>query len=158
DGHDQLQCPAAGCGWAFAGWAGSKQKVRNAPPDFFLPVTESLHQWLHDPGAGKLFGDRDFLPPRALLADEIHLYSHIQGAQIGFTLRRMLARAELNAPAGETRPARPLAIGMSATLGRPEEVWGLLAGRAKVERIAPREPEEMTENPRGREHFYFVQP
>lgn len=153
DGHDRLTCPA--CGWSFAGWAGSKRTVRQHPPDFFLPVTESLHQWLHDPAAGRLFGDRDgFLPPRALVADEVHLYSHIQGAQVGYALRRLLARAELNARFGE---ARPLAVGMSATLGRPAEAWGRLIGRTEVGEIAP-VPAEVSVNPRGREYFYFVQP
>src|SRR5207237_421687 len=126
------------CAWAFDGWAGSKSRVRQRPPDFFLPVAESLSQWQHDPSAGALFGDRpDFVPPRALLADEIHLYSHVQGAQIGYTLRRLLARCELNARPGDPRPARPLAVGMSATLGEPSAVWGQLTGRGDVPEITP---------------------
>ncbi|MFO0822558.1 MAG: DEAD/DEAH box helicase [Gemmataceae bacterium] len=164
DGHDRLTC--SGCTWTFDGWAGSKVRVQNQPPDFFLPVAESLSQWQHDPDAGSLFGDKpDFLPPRALLADEIHLYSHIQGAQIGYTLRRLLARCALNARANDVRPSRPLAVGMSATLGQPSAVWGQLANRSNVPEIAPRrtpgpngESCELIENPRAREHFYFVQP
>jgi hypothetical protein len=118
DGHDRLACPA--CPWAFDGWAGSRSRVQRHPPDFFLPVAESLSQWLHDPSAGSLFGDRpEFLRPRAILADEIHLYSHIQGAQIGYALRRLFARCELNARPGDVRPPRPLAVGMSATFGEP---------------------------------------
>src|SRR5262249_28194135 len=111
------------------------------------------------------FGDRDFLPPRSLLADEIHLYAHIQGAQIGYALRRLLARAELNARPDDVRPARPLAIGMSATLGQPAEVWKKLTGATAVLAIAPDSAAplaggapELTENPRGREYFYFIQP
>ena len=30
-----------------------------------------------------------FAAPRAVLADEIHLYTHIHGAQVGMALRRL---------------------------------------------------------------------
>src|SRR5262249_16088696 len=112
DGADLLACTK--CNWRDAGWIGSKAKLRQTPPDLFFRTTDSLHQWLHDARYGSLFGDDPaFTPPRAILADEIHLYSHIHGAQVGLTLRRLTARAELNARGVR----RVLAIGMSATLG-----------------------------------------
>ena len=50
------------------------------PPALFLPTADSLHQWLHDPRYGRFLAMiLDFAPPRALLADEIRLYSHIHG-------------------------------------------------------------------------------
>jgi len=151
DGADRLDCA---CGWGYAGWVGTKAGMRARPPHFFLPVTESLHQWQQDSQYGALFGDRtEFAPPRAVLADEIHLYTHIHGSQVGYALRRFLARAALNAD--HAPPA--LAIGMSATLGRPASVWGALTGRAQVVEIRP-EPDEREPNPRAREYFYFVQP
>ncbi len=150
-GADRLTCS---CGWSYAGWVGTKAGMRERPPDFFLPVTESLHQWQQDSQYGALFGDRPgFEPPRAVVADEIHLYTHIHGSQVGYALRRLLARATLNA--NDAPPV--LAIGMSATLGRPAKVWGALTGRPHVVDIRP-EPEEREINPRGREYFYFVQP
>src|SRR5262249_28269911 len=144
-------CPA--CNWAFEGWAGSKEKMWRSPPDFFLPVTESLHQWQHDPECGRLFGDdRDFTAPRAVLADEVHLYSHVPGMQVGYTLQRLLAGAQVNGG------RRPLAVGMSATLSAAADVWGRLAGRpGQVEAIAPGEG-ECEDTPKGREYFYFLQP
>jgi hypothetical protein len=149
---DRLTCTA--CAWECRGWVGTKQALRQRPPTFFLPVTESLHQWQNDPDSGGLFGDRPGLaPPRAVLADEIHLFTHIHGAQVGYALRRLLARAGLNAP--EAPP--PLAIGMSATLGEPARVWRTLVGREAATELRP-EPEERQLNPRGREYFYFVQP
>lgn len=151
DGADRLHCTR--CPWRFDGWVGSKSALKTAPPAFFLPTTDSLHQWMHNPEYGRLFGDDDgFDAPRALVADEIHLYSHIHGAQVGYALRRLVARAEqASEPRGEI-----LSIGMSATLGDPAQAWGRLIGRP-ASLITPQSGEK-TPNPRGREYFYFVQP
>jgi hypothetical protein len=144
---DTLHCK--GCGWEFDGWIGTKQALRATPPTLFLPTTESLHQWLNDSRYGALFGDGG-AGPRCILADEIHLYTHIQGAQIGYGLRRLLGRCALNGDA-------PIAVGMSATLGRPAHVWHQLVGGLKPQLIEPL-PAERKPNPKGREYFYFVQP
>ncbi len=152
DGTDRLVCTH--CRWDYAGWVGSKHRLRQQPPAIFLPTTDSLHQWLHDPRYGRLFGDDDgFAPPRAVLADEIHLYSHVHGAQVGYALRRLAARAALNAPDA----AAMLSVGMSATLGDPAKSWGRLVDRSHVATLAPAAAEK-TPNPRGREYFYFIQP
>src|SRR3546814_7084557 len=96
---------------------------------------------------GRLFGDDPgFAPPRAVLADEIHLYSHVHGAQVGYTLRRLAARAETNGDGATPM----LAIGMSATLGDPAEAWRRLVGRDEVFLLAPA-ANERTSNPRGRD-------
>lgn len=152
EGADALICTAGD--WRYDGWIGSKAQLSERPPALFLPTTDSLHQWLHDPRYGSLFGDDPrFAAPRAVLADEIHLYTNIHGAQVGMTLRRLAGRAEVNAPSGG-----PLvAIGMSATISNPDAAWGRLIGRSEVEVIRP-EPDELQANPRGREYFYFIQP
>lgn len=151
EGADRLDCLA--CGWAFEGWVGSKTGLTRTPPAFFLPTTDSLHQWLHNPNYGVLFGDEPgFAAPRAILADEIHLFSHIHGAQVGHTFRRLVHRARSNSGGRE-----PIAVGMSATLGDPAEAWGRLIGQAPVLAIRP-ETNESDTNPRGREYFFFVQP
>lgn len=152
EGSDRLTCTK--CDWHYAGWVGSKRALRDHPPAFFLPTTDSLHQWLHDTRNGSLFGDgNENAAPRAILADEIHLYSHIHGAQVGYALRRLAARAEVNS--SEDVPV--VAIGMSATLGDPALAWGRLIGRENVTVIQADEGEKLR-NPRGREYFYFVQP
>lgn len=152
DGADALVCTAED--WRFDGWIGSKDGLKRTPPAFFLPTVDSLHQWLHDKQYGALFGDDPrFAPPRALLADEIHLYTHIHGAQVGYALQRLATRAQLNM--GGNRAM--LAVGMSATLGDPSLAWGRLIGRNTVLKIAPT-ADELEVNPRGREYFYFVQP
>ena len=150
-GADKLNCTH--CAWTFSGWVGSKNALRDTPPALFLPTTDSLHQWMQTPEYGRLFGDdADFTAPRAVLADEIHLYSHVHGAQVGFALRRLATRAEFNGDDGNPM----LAIGMSATLGDPARAWTRLIGRPT--RLLTPQPEEKTVNPRGREYFYFVQP
>ena len=152
EGADRLNCTK--CIWRYSGWVGSKEGIRHNPPAFFLPTTDSLHQWLHDPRYGAVFGDiAGFAAPRAILADEIHLYSHIHGAQVGFAIRRLATRAELNS--GQEQ--RVIKIGMSATLGDPAAAWGRLIGQEEVHIIRP-EPEEKLRSSRGREYFYFVQP
>ncbi|MEG8049003.1 AAA domain-containing protein [Sphingomonas aurantiaca] len=148
---DRLDC--LGCGWHFDGWVGSKAGLKQTPPAFFLPTTDSLHQWLHNPEYGRIFGDEaGFAAPRAVLADEIHLFSHIHGAQVGHALRRLIHRARTNSDG-----VQPLAIGMSATLGDPAIAWGRLIGAEGVTAIQP-QPGEGDTNPRGREYFFFVQP
>jgi hypothetical protein len=148
---DSLRCTA--CDWRYDGWVGTKEGLAEAPPNLFLPTTDSLHQWLHNPRYGALFGDRDgWVAPRAVLADEIHLYSHVHGAQVGYALRRLAARSARNS---DGRPA--LAVGMSATLGDPAAAWAQLIGRDDVELITPSAGERQS-NPRGREYFYFLQP
>lgn len=154
---DRLTCTAGECGWDYRGWVGTREAVRRLRPHFFLPVTESLHHWQSDADAGGMFGDGEGGgAPAAVLADEIHLYSHVHGAQVGYTLRRLLARAELNRPPGG-RPRRTLAIGMSATIGDAQRFWAEMCGRDHVTVVAPL-PGDRSENPRGREYFYFVQP
>ena len=149
---DALVCTR--CDWRFDGWIGSKEGLIRTPPALFLPTADSLHQWLNDPQYGPLFGDvPGFAAPRALLADEIHLYTHIHGAQVGLALRRLAARAELNA--GDDRSV--VAVGMSATIGDPVAAWGRLIGRSDALVISPT-PDENRVNPRGREYFLFVQP
>lgn len=150
DQADALSC--AQCSWRFDGWIGSKELLQRKPPALFLPTTDSLHQWLHDPRKGALWGDDSrFAAPSALLADEIHLYTHIHGAQVGMTFQRLDARVQENG-------ARPLvAIGMSATMGDPALAWGRLIGRKRVDVIQPL-PSEADRSSRGREYFYFIQP
>ncbi|MFZ6181626.1 AAA domain-containing protein [Nannocystis pusilla] len=145
-----LECTR--CSWRFDGWVGTKVSLRRVPPSLFLLVTESLHSWLQSQWDGAPFGDGKFPAPRAILADEIHLYSHIHGAQVGYALRRLLARLELNSG------VPPLAIGMSATLGEPDRVWSQLSGRASAMLLRPDPASECKKNPRAREYFYFSQP
>ena len=149
---DKLQCTR--CAWSFGGWLATKEAIASRPPDFFLPTTDSLHQWMHNPAYGALWGDKaPFSPPRALVADEIHLYTHVHGAQVGMAFQRLMGRCQANDPSHR----RPVAIGMSATIGDPAHAWRRLIGRDQALAVQS-EPAEVDPNPRGREYFYFVQP
>jgi hypothetical protein len=150
EGADRLSCNA--CGWSFAGWVGTQKRLAATPPAILLMVTESLHGWMQEPRYSRIFGDKG-APPRVVLADEIHLYALTHGANVGYALRRLLTRAHVNTADGRM----PIAIGMSATLGRPDLVWGSLCGRTDVVQLAPLASERKA-NPKGREYFYFVQP
>jgi hypothetical protein len=149
---ERLHC--TGCLWEYAGWVADLPQLKNQPPDLLVIVTESLHQWQARRDLVGIFGDQPNIwqPPRVVLADEVHLYSLTHGAQVGFTLRRLLVRAQQNEP-----ERRPLAIGMSATLGDPRRIWSELCGRPTVIEIGT-EDSEREPNPIGREYFYFVQP
>lgn len=157
---DKLLCEDSTCGWSFDGWVGTKSALAQNPPSLFLPTADSLHQWMHkeayfDNIYGTIFGDTHLPPPKAILADEIHLYSMIFGSQFAYTLRRALFRLQVNDPDGRI----PLAIGMSATLSSPRKLWADLTGKARKD-IVHVEPHgsEMLDNPNGREYYYFVQP
>lgn len=151
-GADRIACTT--CRWTFGGWIGSKEKLQRTPPAFFLPTTDSLHQWMHDRNYGRIFGDDPgWSAPRAVVADEIHLYSHVHGAQVGYTFQRLAGRVAANCP---SQPM--LMIGMSATLGNPGAAWAKLIGRLTPADLITPEGEEREVNPRGREYFYFLQP
>ncbi|CAN7732017.1 AAA domain-containing protein [Ensifer adhaerens] len=151
-GADRIACTQ--CDWRFDGWIGTKEKLQRTPPTFFLPTTDSLHQWMHDRTYGRIFGDdRGWSAPRALVADEIHLYSHVHGAQVGYTFQRLAGRVAFNSP---SEPL--LLIGMSATLGDPGAAWAKLLGQASPADLITPADDERKVNPRGREYFYFVQP
>jgi ATP-dependent helicase YprA (DUF1998 family) len=150
EGSDRLSCKE--CGWSFAGWVGTQNRLAVSPPSILLIVTESLHGWMQEPKYSRIFGDTGSAP-RVVLADEIHLYALSHGANVGYALQRLLARVHFNSPDGR----KPIAIGMSATLGRPELVWGNLCGRQEVAELGPSAAERKP-NVKGREYFYFVQP
>ncbi len=150
DGADLLSCRERH--WSFAGWVGTQRRLATTPPSILLMVTESLHGWMQEPRYSRIFGDAG-MPPRLVLADEIHLYALTHGANVGYALQRLLARAHVNSADGR----KPLAIGMSATLGRPDLIWGSLCGRKDVVQLDPASGERLP-NRKGREYFYFVQP
>ena len=151
---DILRCPT--CGWKFDAWVGTKDALETHAPSLFLITADSLHQWLSKSEKyGKLWGDTpDTTPPRAFLADEIHLMTGNHGAHQAFVMRRLLQRLQTN-----DRAQNPIAIGMSATLSEPIDFWSNVVGvEPKTMSLLSPEAKDFVPDPKGREYYYFIQP
>ena len=143
-GCDRLECQH--CGWYYGGWIGTKTAL---PPILLTSLwllPSHCTNGCRIRAYGRIFGDTPpFGAPRAVLADEIHLYSLSTGHRSG--TRSSDSWAERESTTSTDRP--PLAIGMSATLGSPHTVWGALCGRNEVEVIRPESLNDgLTQGPR----------
>ena len=152
-------------GWELDNFAATREAVLARAPDFLVITTEMLHRWLGYPRANDLFGlprrasgAPAFLPPRAIVVDEIHLYDSAHGAQVGMLLRRLRHRIGVAMATVSHDWRHPLVIGMSATIGAPGKFWSELSG------LPPHLVSEITPLPndfeagRGREYFLFIRP
>lgn len=157
----------AGGGWELDTFQAARADILKSPPDILVITTEMLHRWLLDDRAVHIFGlSRDyrqtppFHPPRALVMDEIHLYSGVHGAQIAALLRRFKHRVS-NAMYNYQQEGgwkSPLLIGMSATIGRPQHFWAELSGdrENQIEAITP--IDEDYGEAQGRDYYLFIRP
>jgi hypothetical protein len=152
-------------GWELEGFRATREAVMRNPPDVLVITTEMLHRWLMDPDANPFFGlpargrgGAPFVPPRAVVFDEIHLYDTVHGAQIGMLIRRLRHRL-IRAMHGQDGGWRfPLVLGMSATIGNAQAFWSELSGMPEA-LITPILPEEEDlEAAQGREYFLFIRP
>jgi hypothetical protein len=123
------------------------------PPDVFLAVTESLNDALASTASRSLFGraedSRQLCVPQFLMLDEIHLQTGSKGMQVGYLLRRLMARLQENRGAqahglvGYGHPDQPrvplVVAGLSATIHQGEDFFSRLVGiqRQNVTRVAP---------------------
>jgi hypothetical protein len=123
------------------------------PPDVFLAVTESLNDALASTASRSLFGrsddSRQLCVPQFVMLDEIHLQTGSKGMQVGYLLRRLIARLQENRRGQEQglvgyghreQPRVPLiAAGLSATIHQGEDFFSRLVGipRKNVTRVAP---------------------
>ncbi|UBV45514.1 DEAD/DEAH box helicase (plasmid) [Deinococcus taeanensis] len=162
----------AGGGWELQTFQPTREDILQSPPDILVITTEMLHRWLMDDRARNIFGlsrhyreAAAFHPPRALVMDEIHLYSGVHGAQIAALLRRFKRRVD-NAmyayaqhDASVQNPWRsPLLIGMSATIGRPQHFWHELTGvdEHRIQALTPQD--EDYGEAQGRDYYLFIRP
>lgn len=150
--------------WELENFKATRQAIKEKPPDVLIITTEMLHRWLIDPKFNAFFGLRtepdcvpDFCAPRAVVFDEIHLYDTIHGAQVGLLIRRLRYRLEqAMADCQEELWQKPLVLGMSATIGSPENFWEKLSGISKIYEISPQSDD--LEDAQGREYFLFIRP
>lgn len=152
-------------GWDDGGWVldrfrPSREGIRENPPDVLVITTEMLHKWLMRPDYAAFFGvGSSFVPPRAFVLDEIHLYDTTHGAQIGMLVRRLRHRLrEAMREDDQDDWEEPLCIGMSATIGDPPRFWGELSGHDPHEVVDLSPSEEDRSLQAGRERLLFLQP
>lgn len=159
-------------GWKLETFQPTRKSILDEPPDILVITTEMLHRWLMDERAIQLFGlSKDyrqaapFHPPRAIVMDEIHLYSGVHGAQIAALLRRFRHRVSnamyfFSKDSAEERSWKsPLMIGMSATIGRPAYFWHELSGvwEKDIKALEP-DSEHDFDEAQGRDYFIFIRP
>lgn len=125
------------------------------PPDVLLCVTESLNLALGASDRRGLFGHGDpqhpLCIPQAVMLDEIHLQTGSKGMQVGYLLRRVLARLRDNRARLAVREAgfghpeqdlRPVLVaGLSATVHQAKDFFSRLTGIPvrDIHRVAPDE-------------------
>jgi ATP-dependent Lhr-like helicase len=109
--------------------AGQKKAILRDPPDCLLTTPESLEVMLVSPktDATTFFGDL-----RAVIVDEVHAFA---GDDRGWHLLAVLSRIERLCGREFQR------IGLSATVGNPEELLDWLAGTCQGPRQVCRPPE-----------------
>lgn len=125
------------------------------PPDILVSVTESLNNILASSEGQALFGHTQgagrLTIPQAVMLDEIHLQTGSKGMQIGYLMRRLIARLCENRVAREAaregyghpqQELNPLLVlGLSATIYEGDDFLSRLTGvpRTSTTRIAPEE-------------------
>jgi hypothetical protein len=148
---ERIFCTSCGEAHPFILYA--KEQFCASPPDILVTTTESLNSRLMDSHYQMLFGNTNFLPPAAVMLDEIHLQSSTKGSQIALLLRRLVTRLQ--------RGSRGQALlnlmltGLSATIARPKTFFSDLTGltQAAIAMLEP-DPEEMSRA--GAERYLFV--
>ncbi len=103
--------------------ASERRAIQKEPPDLLLTTPESLEVMLVSRGIdhGRLFRNL-----RAVVVDELHAFA---GDDRGWHLLSLLERASRVAGRNLQR------VGLSATIGNPEELLSWLAGSAEGDRI-----------------------
>ena len=144
----------------------TKSALRHTAPDFLVITDVSLNQWLSNPDYTHLFGlwgSEEYLPPKFLVLDEVHLYERLKGAHISKLIRRFKARVALTYKhRPDLEEVIPMLIGISATLNDEEAFLRKLIHLQHDDRtekmviIKPNEDElELME---GRERYLFLLP
>jgi ATP-dependent Lhr-like helicase len=108
--------------------AGQKKAILGGPPDCLLTTPESLEVMLVSSKVERSF----FAGLRAVIVDEVHAFA---GDDRGWHLLSVLSRI------ARLCGREPQRIGLSATVGNPEELLGWLAGACQGPREVCRPPE-----------------
>lgn len=160
----RLECVSDTCSWSYGQFAATREAIRKEPPDILITTTESLHRWLMEPNSSTVFGlapETGWVPPRAIVFDEIHLYENIHGAQITRLTRRLKHRIEAAMrlwakQAHDLAWTSPMLIGMSATIGDPAAFWQKFTGQRP--QVYSPVVTDFDDARAGRDYYLFLRP
>ena len=150
-----LTCPTCGACIDFVRYC--KEDFAAQPPDIFITTTESLTARLSSAKYQNLFGTENFCAPKLIMVDEVHLYTSLNGTQVAYVIRRLLHRIMYGQVQIGDLSGRPMVLGLSATIGKPQEFFGELTG-LPAHQILHEEPRNNEMEKSGVEHFIFIKP
>src|SRR5208337_3590860 len=151
-----LECTNSTCGTKVGFVLYSKADIADDPPDILIITTESLNDRLFNSQHQKLFGTEDYLGPRLVVVDEIHLHTALKGSQVAYVLRRLIQRITWGNIRFERR-AQPLVLGLSATIAQPREFFSELTGIPEY-RVRHERPLRSELEKSGVDYYLFVKP
>ena len=132
-GREKLCCLNQSCGTAILEdeIILTRDRMAKTPPDLVFTSTEMLNRSMGDSRYGHVFGIAAAKKPQIVLLDEVHTYTGIHGAQVGYLLRRWQRIIE----------KKVQFTGLSATLESAAEFFSQLTGlnSGSVEEISPGE-------------------
>jgi hypothetical protein len=134
-----------------------KDDIAEEPPDIFITTTETLTARLTSAKFQSIFGTEEYCVPKLIMIDEIHLHTSLKGSQIALLIRRLLKRLSVGLQLSRQSTGEPIILGLSATIGYPEEFFSELTGIPQhlIEIEGPRE-DELEKS--GVEYFIFIKP
>lgn len=150
-----LTCPTCGASIDFVRYC--KDDFAAHPPDIFITTTESLTARLSSAKYQNLFGTETFCAPKLIMVDEVHLYTSLNGTQVAYVIRRLLNRIIYGQTQSGDQSGRPMVLGLSATIGKPQDFFSELTG-IPAHHILHEEPHKSEMEKSGVEHFIFIKP
>jgi len=119
----------------------TRNRMKEFPPDILFTTTEMMNRNLSNNEFKHIFGINNN-PPEYFLLDEAHIYSNINGAQVGYLLRRW---RNLKNKMGNYTSTK--FVGLSATLTNPQNFFSKLTGISEnhTKYISPTNEEQIEE-------------
>ena len=108
-----------------------KEDIGSSPPDILIITTESLTRRLISSQFQDVFGTENSGSPKLVMIDEIHMHTSIKGSQVAYLIRRLLQRINQGLEVNNDVQGKPIVLGLSATIGQPEEFFSDLTGILK---------------------------
>lgn len=156
------------CGHSIDSLYLTQETLSKQAPDILIITDVSLSQWMVRERYTHLWGlwsgEKQTIPPRYLVLDEVHLYEQIKGSHIARLIKRFQSRVRLVYKNSEQPERNPIIIGVSATLNDERAFLAKLLNvspsdtdsYSKLKVIKPYDNE--LEDTEGRERYIFICP